>query len=628
MTFNSVLKYLKGIRLVLLRIMVIDFMLFTIGLILFSVYSKKERNKIKIDQKANLFNSFNALNNEKSVYYESILTDYACFDWMISFIKEPKKYDPNKTITPTNDLHLSVFQVIGLNKNTLYCSNSGFPDGDTITFKDSFFKKLLKNRSLVFFQRFDTLLIEFHASTIHNSGDIHKTSVPQGYIIIGKVWDQKYINQISTITNTKISLNLLKHPRLNMNSENHLLDLNDYNGRLQSTITYIPNAVLPNSILLPKGFFETYSILLFLSIVLLCHWGFEYRIMKPIKTLQKSLKNLDVTLLGPMVMNENEFSSIAEFVQEYFGQIEWAHYIIDEMQRTKDELLVQKEKIEQQNSELEIQTEKLAVAYRQLEYQNGQITDGIKYASMIQHAVLTSQFNLEKIFKDHFIFYKPKEILSGDFYWFKEFYGKYYFAVADCTGHGLSGAMMSMLGISFLNELTHHHNNKDSSPSIILDKLRLKLVETLHQTGEIGQIRDGMDISLCMYDPENKKLNYAGAYNILYQLVKHSDGSIELHEYKGDRMPVGISDNTESFTNYSITINPDDVFYLITDGYTDQFGGPNRKKLNKQNFKNVLLSIQNLTLLEQRLYIKEFLSNWVGNLEQVDDITVVGIKMF
>jgi serine phosphatase RsbU (regulator of sigma subunit) len=306
----------------------------------------------------------------------------------------------------------------------------------------------------------------------------------------------------------------------------------------------------------------------------------------------------------------------------------------NELTQINEELLKQKETVEKQNEELANQSDKLASAHyeimfknNQLEYQNAQITDSIKYASMIQKAVLTPQFNLEKTFKDHLIFYKPKEILSGDFYWFKEFYGKYYFACADCTGHGFSGAMMSMLGISFLNELTHHHNDRNVTPAIILDKLRLKVVETLHQTGEIGQIRDGMDIGLCMFDPENNKLEFAGAYNILYQIVNTPEGTFDLIEHKGDRMPVGIYDKPEPFTNYSFDLTEGDTFYLSTDGYIDQFGGPNKKKLNKQNFKNLLLSIQHLNLTEQRLYIKEFLKSWIGTLEQVDDITVVGIKL-
>ena len=417
--------------------------------------------------------------------------------------------------------------------------------------------------------------------------------------------------------------------------------LKDYNGKEIAKISYKKTSDLKNNLVFDKTYFKYFFIVFMLCIILVCIIFIEIFIKNPLNILLKPLNKQNILLLKPMLTKENEFSSIAEIVVEYFNQIVWARDEIENMQRTKNELhatnmalMEQKEKMSSQNSELEAQSDKLASAHyeimfknNQLEYQNLQITDGIKYASMIQKAVLTAQFNLDKTFTDTFIYYKPKEILSGDFYWFKEFYDKYYFACADCTGHGFSGAMMSMLGISFLNELTHHYNDRNISPSIMLDKLRLKVVETLHQTGEVGQIRDGMDIGLCMYNPANNTLEYAGAYLILYQMTRDENDNAILIEHKGDRMPVGIYDKPEPFTNISIPFKAGDTLYLLSDGYIDQFGGPNKKKLNKQNFKNLLYSVQHLNLTEQRLYMKEFFKSWIAGLDQVDDVTVIGIKI-
>jgi serine phosphatase RsbU (regulator of sigma subunit) len=638
MIIKKITHFFGGIRLILLQIMIIIVLLFSAGIFLFYQNSSIDQQTVDKTKDLALRNSFNAISKVKSDNFEVILFTYACYSWMVDFIKNPKEKKPEDNITATKSMGLSVFQVFDLNKNTVYCSNTELYDNDTLLFNDSFFNKLYKKRNLIFFIKYDTLLIEIHASTVHRSEDVNKTGKPEGYLIVGKLWNKEYINELSTITNSKIKIKLLKKSQV---IAKHFIQLKDINDKPIATVNYQPVTISKDLVLVSKGFFETFSILTAIIIIILCIGCFEYYIMRPIHILDESLRNEDFALLGPIIQRENELSSIAGKIQEYYGQVDWAHSEIAEMNRTKneltqinEELLKQKETVEKQNEELANQSDKLASAHyeimfknNQLEYQNAQITDSIKYASMIQKAVLTPQFNLEKTFKDHLIFYKPKEILSGDFYWFKEFYGKYYFACADCTGHGFSGAMMSMLGISFLNELTHHHNDRNVTPAIILDKLRLKVVETLHQTGEIGQIRDGMDIGLCMFDPENNKLEFAGAYNILYQIVNTPEGTFDLIEHKGDRMPVGIYDKPEPFTNYSFDLTEGDTFYLSTDGYIDQFGGPNKKKLNKQNFKNLLLSIQHLNLTEQRLYIKEFLKSWIGTLEQVDDITVVGIKL-
>jgi len=631
---------IRGIRFIIIKIMMIIFLLFSISLFLFSFLSKNEISKIEKNQNIIVSNSLESLVQKENTYYNSILIDYSCFSWMVDFIKFPQNYKPEEYITATNEMGLSIFQVFDLQKNTVYCSNTGLINNDTIVFNDLFYKKLYQNRTLNFFMKYDTLVIEIHASTIHNSEDTKKEGKPNGYLIIGKLWNQAYINEIKTIINANIFIESVSIKRTDLTKSQIIKTFNDYKGNRIASMYFQSNSILKKSTVLPQGFIEYYTIIIFILVVIVGLFFFEYTIYKPLKTLYFSFKYVDVKNLEPILSKKNEFSTMAKMIKEFFEQVEWAQKEITDMQRTKDELkntydalLTQKNKTEIQNNVLEIQSEKLAVAHQeiiiknnQLEFQNAQITDGIKYASMIQKAVLTPQFNVEKLFNDHFIFFKPKEILSGDFYWFKEFFGKYYFACADCTGHGFSGAMMSMLGISFLNELTHHQNDKHITPSIMLDKLRIKLVETLHQTGKIGQIRDGMDISLCMYNPESKSLDFAGAYNILYHVRRNEDESVEIVEYKGDRMPVGIYDNPVPFTNFTIPLKENDTIYLLTDGYIDQFGGINKKKLNKQNFKNIILSIQHLTLSEQRTYIKEYMINWIGELDQVDDITILGIK--
>jgi len=247
---------------------------------------------------------------------------------------------------------------------------------------------------------------------------------------------------------------------------------------------------------------------------------------------------------------------------------------------------------------------------------------------------------------DNFILFKPRDIVSGDFYWAAEKNGKSYYAAADCTGHGVPGAFMSMLGISFLNDIIRSATH-ELKPSEILDALKSKIIEALHQTGEAQEAKDGMDISLCKVNIENKTVEYAGAFNPLY-IVRNG----EIIIYEADRMPIGIYDfdinqnftnnliNLENgmpigiydfdinqnFTNNLINLENGDTLYTFSDGYADQFGGPKDKKFMIGRFKKMLLDIQNLTMDEQRKHIDNTIEDWMKEHDQIDDIIVIGAK--
>ncbi|MFC2096543.1 tetratricopeptide repeat protein, partial [Bacteroidota bacterium] len=232
------------------------------------------------------------------------------------------------------------------------------------------------------------------------------------------------------------------------------------------------------------------------------------------------------------------------------------------------------------------QIKKVRKANVLLAYQKRQITDSIEYASRIQTAILPPVDYIASVIPDHFIIYKPRDIVSGDFYWITHKDGKTIVAVVDCTGHGVPGAFMSMLGFAFLNEIVN--KEKDLKANEILNQLRLYVKQSLHQTGKEDEAKDGMDIALCIIDPVNKKLQYAGAYNPLY-LIRDED----FISLKADRMPIGIHIiEKESFTNHEIDIYKGDIIYIFTDGYIDQFGGPNSSKFKTTPFKDLLVSIK------------------------------------
>ncbi len=254
--------------------------------------------------------------------------------------------------------------------------------------------------------------------------------------------------------------------------------------------------------------------------------------------------------------------------------------------------------------------------------QKQEITDSIKYASRIQTAVLPTSTLISDVLPEHFVLFLPRDIVSGDFYWMTQKNDKIVLVAADCTGHGVPGAFMSMLGVSFLYEIV----NKDNilQPSEILNNLRNLIKTTLSQTGKFEEQKDGMDISLCVIDKQNQKLEWAGAYNPLYQIRKG-----ELFEYKADKMPVAVHLNDfKPFTNHEIKYQTGDTFYMFSDGYADQFGGSDGRKFMLKRMKETFLSIWEKPMPEQKEILYKIHMEWRGDEnEQVDDVLIVGFRV-
>jgi serine phosphatase RsbU (regulator of sigma subunit) len=222
---------------------------------------------------------------------------------------------------------------------------------------------------------------------------------------------------------------------------------------------------------------------------------------------------------------------------------------------------------------------------------------------------------------NYFILYHPKDIVSGDFYWFNDYGNKLFAAAGDCTGHGVPGALMSMLGISFLEEIVN--NRKIAESGEILNELRREVQRALHQKGSGEVTKDGMDISLCIIDRSDKTIQYSGAFNNLYLISRN-----ELIEYRADRMPIGISGFSEKdFTSQNIEFSPGDIIYMFSDGYADQFGGPNCKKYKYATLKDFLLKIHKLPLSNQKEKLEKEFKEWKGLTPQIDDVLILGIKL-
>lgn len=277
------------------------------------------------------------------------------------------------------------------------------------------------------------------------------------------------------------------------------------------------------------------------------------------------------------------------------------------------------------NYQLSEKTEIIELQHNTIHQKNKEITDSIRYAQKIQTAMMPLKHEFVDYFKEAFVLFEPKDIISGDFFWITTRNEKIIFATGDCTGHGVPGGFMSMLGVSLLNEIINEHDLTE--PALILSRLRKKVITALRQKGLSGEQQDGMDMTICVIDKKEMTLQYAAANHIFYIIKKQASG-FELHEFKGDKQPVGIfGKDLKPFKQYLVPLNADDIIYTFTDGYADQFGGPKGKKFKYTQLKELLLSIQQLSLQEQEEIIKQKFTNWKGNLEQVDDVCLIGLKI-
>lgn len=255
------------------------------------------------------------------------------------------------------------------------------------------------------------------------------------------------------------------------------------------------------------------------------------------------------------------------------------------------------------------------------EKQKRELTESLKYASYIQKALLPTDQLIKRHFPDSFLLYMPRDIVSGDFYWLSRKKNLIYFAMADCTGHGVPGAFLSILGITFLNQVVDRNENQPASS--VLNNLREYVMKALRQTGEISEQKDGIDMALCVVDSSRNTLQYAGAFNPMY-IVKNTSQLIEI---PGDKMPIGVAAEEEtSFKNHEMDLNDKDMIYLFTDGYADQFGGQSGKKFKFRPFRNLLLSISSLPVDKQKEELINKHREWRGKMIQLDDISVFGFR--
>lgn len=302
------------------------------------------------------------------------------------------------------------------------------------------------------------------------------------------------------------------------------------------------------------------------------------------------------------------------------GALGYKSYLV----KKKDNELLSKQKLEitEKNERLELANTEINNQKTEIEHKNKDIVDSINYAKRLQTAILPSDEDFKKILPDAFVFYNPKDIVSGDFYFLDKAGDNIFFAVADCTGHGVPGAFVSFVGHKALDHAISDLGLTD--PGKILDTVRTEVEHTFDKN-EKGEVKDGMDISLGVLNTKTDVLHFAGAHHTLYRVTKNEE--VALVEIKGNRQAVGAGQGKEPFTTQSLTLNKGDMIYFSSDGYSDQFGGPEGKKFKTSQFKKLLLEIYDKPVATQKELFANAHNSWKGAHEQVDDVCVMGVKI-
>ena len=304
---------------------------------------------------------------------------------------------------------------------------------------------------------------------------------------------------------------------------------------------------------------------------------------------------------------------------------------------------------------VEERTQEVVRQKEEIELKNSEITSSIRYAKRIQESILPAKEHVDKTLKDHFILYKPKDIVSGDFYWVGEANGRALVAAVDCTGHGVPGAFMSLIGNALLKESIMEHGK--AKPADILNELNKLAAETINQTFEESRVKDGMDIAFCSIDFDNQEVEFSGAYNPLYIIRKRAGNDIsastkklieqdnielkenenghDLIEVTADKFPIGIfmGEKLKSFSNHELKLEKGDTIYIFSDGYVDQFGGPRGRKFMARRLRPLLLAMQGMSMKQQNAHLDNVIETWKKPVkgdevfEQIDDILLIGIRL-
>jgi len=624
---------------------IVSFAISLIGILIFQNLSKRQNNLIAKMQKKEHRDILSSVMVIRADFLARITKDYSCYDDMILFAQKPDEEWAKENITVIPNFAIQAIWIYNRKHDLIY---SDFDSTITkpLIIKDIQFADFHKKRTIHFFKQTQYGLMEIAGSTIHTSEDTYRKDEPQGFLIIGKIWDSQLMREICDLS--KSAVRIETDSTETKNTKEIIVPLKNYKGNTVSYLmAYKDNPFISRLSLL--SVYSTILLVVFTAIILIIFtFTFNRLVIKPLRNIERALSNDNIKPVEAYTTQLDEFGEISRLILAFFQQrtqlkdeiqeriqTEQALRLLTaELNQQKEEIEAQRDNLDDLNKELNVRNVEIAAHHNviqdkntHLELQNEEIKrqkteiiDSIIYARRIQTAVLPADNLLKDLLYRYFILYRPRDIVSGDFYWARRIDNKVFIAVADCMGHGVPGAFMSMLGIAFLSEIVSYNELKANE---ILNLLRERVMQSLHDSSDASMSNEGMDIALCIIDYQTNYIQYAGAYNPVFAFHKQ-----EFIKLTADSMPVsaGIKQD-KTFTNKELTLDSGDMLYLFTDGYVDQFGGELGRKFLTTNFRQLLASVCHLPVDQQKDIMESTLDKWKGDNPQVDDILVLGIQM-
>ena len=625
---------------ILLILTIGSFLGIFIGYQYIKIYQEKVFIKANLEAKSQIIK--NILNNKTKSNLGPV-NDYSCWDEMVSYTKNPNRQWEEVNLTTLKSFGFSNAWIFDKDLNIIYSNNKSTLNQDRALKIKSMIAEGFKNSGLChyYLNENDTLL-EITGGTIVPSTDLYHNSKAQGYFITANLWDKEYIKELESEIDFSISFRNALNKSANQGIDNSKIvisrDFADAFGNTVLTVDFTSKNKLVRD-LSSINRLSYFLIIILLLTISIFSFAIRTWVTRPLNMIAKSLKNdkYGDKYISHLLKNKNEFAEIALLINQFHEQKGQLEMEIAEHIVTQNTLLEYYENTINLNHELQASEEELRQSLDitnemndALSRQQTEITDSINYACRIQSALLPPIELIKQLNREFFILYRPRNIVSGDFYWVNQTDSKAIIAVADCTGHGVPGGFMSMLGMAYLAEIVNQ--NEDFSSGEILNQLRKRVIDSLHQSGKSGETSDGMDIALCIIDFAQMKLQFSGANNPIYLVrdIENTKNGIshELIEIKGDRMPIGYSFRMDNpFTTHTLDLKKDDIIYLFTDGYQDQISNITLHKFKLNKLRELLIDIHNNSLEEQKRVLEVTFDGYRENYPQIDDVLVFGIKI-
>lgn len=557
--------------------------------------------------------------NAKSENFKNAVRDNSAWDDLVDFTEKHSKQPDDSAWLEDNFGYMldsytaSMVAIFDMKGERLYSKIAeGYENFDFFSMDFVFFSKKFKETGLIDFYMYeDSVLMEFFGASITSSADNDHTASPKGFLLLSREIDDEVINDY------RVSVGALKAEIINTQDAPAHDDINivistNFNN-YKNGHEAVMRSVFENSV---EKFFDdmkpAFGLFALLCVIAMANIIVFMRnnMMSPLSKISDSLSESDPTVISDLATKKNEFGQIAEMLQEFFMQQE-------EVKMQNETLVLQSEEIRCINDDLSNQKNQLAEVNRQL-------TDSIEYAGRIQRSAVTPMETITAMFHDSMVIYLPRNIVSGDWYYMAQHSGKKVVIEADCTGHGVPGSLLSMLGINAVKDIlkTMEINGEQILPEIVLDRMRMTIKTTLiKQTDDTMSMSDGMDMSIAVIEPDHSKMRFAGANQSLF-IMRNT----EITKLKGNRMPIGDYVRETPFEGIDFALQRGDAIFFMSDGIKDQIS-PEMEKFKWMRLEAFLIEHSTLPMPLLGTKLVQTITKWQGDMEQVDDMTMIGFRV-